>query len=351
MNKNTKRSAILILITTLFVISTVILRSIAAIKDLEDNLIYYGESGLSTAASVVMVVGAILLLALSFTLKKEDLRARFTSSLAYIPTGIVAAVLLLFAAAMFSKHLELNELSAMMPAASTAAALALVVSLCAALSSVHFILNAFIPERHAKVRAYFAIATLLLMAVYAAFLYFNMNEPINSTNKLVEQMAYLFTALFLLFETRISLGREMWRAYMAFGSVAALLTASAGIPSIIFYLAKGAPLTYTVESSVLLTVLFVFIFLKLCLAAISLKDEESPEMAVLREYAQRRQDALDNKAIEDGTQISIDELIDIPATEDADETIDETIEAEDDTLPAREEQTDETTNIEWTEDQ
>ena len=350
MNKNTKRSAILILITLLFSIATVILRTIAALKDLEDNLIYYGKSGLSTASAIVMFAGSILLLTLSFSLKKEQLRAKFTSSLAYIPTGIVAAVLLLFTTAMFSKHLELDELSSMIPAASTASTFALVVSILAVLSAIHFTLNAFIPERHAKLRAYFAIGTLLLMASYAAYLYFNTSEPINSTNKLTEQMAYLFAALFLLFETRISLGREMWRAYAAFGSVAALLTASAGIPSMIFYLAKGAPLTHTIESAVLLTALFIFIFLKLCLAAISLRDEEAPEMAVLREYAEKRQDALDNKAIEDGTQISIDELIDIPMMDDSEPDVKEDEELEEEKSAEPEAEASETTTIEWTED-
>ena len=73
-------------------------------------------------------------------------------------------------------------------------------------------------------------------------------------------------------------------------------------------------------------------------------------MAVIREFAERRQSALDNKAIEDGTQISIDELIDIPALEES--TPDTPISDADTTeeeLPITEEMA-ETTNIEWTED-
>ena len=272
MNKNSQRSAILILITALFAVSAVILRTVAALRDLEDNLIYYGKSGLTTAASILLVGGSILLIALTFTLKKEDLRARFTGAPAYIPTGIVAAVLLLFAASMVGQHIELDKLSAMLPSASIPALIAIGVSICAVLSAVHFILNAFIPERHARIRACFSIATVLLMALYAAFLYFNTSEPINSTNKLVEQMAYLFAGLFLLYETRISLGREMWRAYMAFGAVASLLTASASIPSIIHFIVRGTPITNTIESAVLLLSLFIFIFLKLSLVAVYPRD-------------------------------------------------------------------------------
>ena len=313
MNKNTKKSLLYIIILAVITVTAVILKSIAALTDLEENLIYYGDSPLLLASNIIAISGVVLMISFAFTLKKDAIRVSFTSSLSYIPTGVIAVSLALFALAMFSEHTRLSELAIISPSSLPSSYLALATGLLAVASIVHFFLNAFLPERHTRLRSYFAIGTILLLAVYAAFLYFNTSEPINSVNKITEQMAYLFAALFFLYETRISLGRELWRPYFAFGSSAALLTAFASVPAFITYFATGRLLCHSIESVTLLFAMFIFIGAKLILAATAYEDSESPEMSVLREYAEARQNALDNRTVEDGTQISIEELIDIPA--------------------------------------
>ena len=127
----------------------------------------------------------------------------------------------------------------------------------------------------------------------------------------MEEMAYLFAAIFFLYESRISLGREMWRPYIAFGMLSALLTAYASIPAVITYLARGEIISSTFESAIFLLALTVFIMARLFLLVSVSYDGISKEMKALAEFAASRQDALDRPAIEDGTQISIEELIDI----------------------------------------
>ena len=242
---------------------------------------------------------------------KEPVRASFSSPLTFVPTGLVAIALLIFSLAMLSMYLNLHT-----PIPNVrlkvASSLALICAILAPLSAVHFFLSALLTERHAKLRAYFALATVLLGAVYASFLYFNIGSPINSPNKLIEQMAYLFASLFFLYETRISLGREMWRGYILFGLIAALLSAYASFPALITYFVNEKYVTTTVESAALLASFSVFIFARLGMATEAAPDRECPEMAALRKFAERREEELRTDVIEDGTQISFTELIDIP---------------------------------------
>lgn len=325
MNKNSKRLALAIAVAAVLAIAAVVLRTLSCIRHLENNLIYFSDNRLLNAASAVLIVGIIASAAIALTTEKEPLRASFSSPLTFIPTGLVAVSLLIFSVVMLALHVSINP---PLPSknAEIAKGLALMTAILAPLSAVHFFLSTFLTERHARLRAYFALATVLLGALYAAFLYFNPGTPINAPNKLAEQMAYLFASIFFLYETRISLGREMWRGYTVFGLIAATLTAYASIPAIITYLSNGKRVTATVESAALLFAFSVFIFARMIMTALASPDRECPEMAALRKFAERREEEMLGGKIEDGEQISIAELIDIPKaqlTTEGDDEIDD----------------------------
>lgn len=343
MNKNSKRLTAALLTLIVFAAAACTLRTLACLRHLESNMIYFSSTGLITAANVVVVCAAVLLCASAFTLTKEPLRADFTSPVTYVPTGIAGVALLVFGLAMLALY-SVSDSPLPNPRIEVAGSLALICALLTPLSAVHFLLSAFLSERHARIRGYFALATVLLCAAYASYLYFAPGSPINAPNKTVEQMAYLFISLFFLYETRISLAREMWRSYAAFGLVAALIGVYASLPALLAYFIKGIYVTATVESAVLLISLSIFIFARVCMMAMAAPDGECPEMAVLRRFAERREEELNSGKIEDGTQISITELIDIPTAhadaddeqedamppEDITESIEETIETEND---------------------
>lgn len=314
MNKNSKRLTLAITVMAIFALAAAILKTLACIRHLEANLIYFSSHGLLTAANVVLIIGAIAAFAIAITAEKEPLRASFSSPLTFIPVGLVAAALLMFSLVMLAIYVSVNP---PLPNRNSdiAKGLALIVAILAPLSAVHFFLSTFLNERHAKLRAYFALSTVLLGAFYAAFLYFNVGTPINAPNKLTEQMAYLFASIFFLYETRISLGREMWRGYTVFGLIAALLTSYASIPAIITYLAEGKHVTATVESAALLLAFSAFIFSRLVMTALASPDRECPEMTALRMLAERRESEIVAGEVEDGEQISIADLIDIPKAE------------------------------------
>ena len=330
MNRNSRRLSLAIAVAAIFAVAACVLRTLACLSALESNMIYYSDQRLITAANIVLIVGAVLASAIALTMDREPLRANFSTPLTFVPAGIAAIALLIFGLCMLAIY-TVSDTPLPNVRTDTAAKLALASAILAPISAVHFLLSALLTERHTRLRAFFALGTVLIGAAYASYLYFNAGSPINAPNKITEQMAYLFASLFFLYETRISLGREMWRAYSAFGLIAATLSAYTSLPALIAYAAKGSYVTATVESAVLLAAFSFFIFTRLCMTASAAPDSECPEMAALRKFAERRAEELISGKIEDGTQISIAELIEIPkvAITDDDEDAQPEIEPED----------------------
>ena len=213
----------------------------------------------------------------------------------------------------------------------------------AALSILHFLCTAAIEDNKSAKRANFGLCTVLFLALYSVYLYFNTNLPINAPNKIIDQMAVLLCAVFFLYETRLSIGREKWRQYIAFGFIAARLCAYSSIPNIIVYFARSdfeAGIEVTLSNSIyetaLVFALFIFITARLLLAGELIEDKESPIVCTMICSANERADAIAPKAEEptkdepereeaDDNQISIEELANeiTPQNEDSDTTASE----------------------------
>jgi hypothetical protein len=106
------------------------------------------------------------------------------------------------------------------------------------------------------------IATLFFVS-YASYLYFNTELAINAHAKSIDQLAYVFIAVFFLYETRISLKRQSWRFYVAFGYVAALMCAYSSIPSLIVYFVNGKCLSDSIYESIMTFSALIFIVVRL----------------------------------------------------------------------------------------
>ena len=75
----------------------------------------------------------------------------------------------------------------------------------------------------------------------------------------MDQMAYLFSAAFFLYESRIHMGRAQWRPYISFGLCATLICLYSSVPSIILFLANGTTVSDGMIESVLTLTLAVFL--------------------------------------------------------------------------------------------
>ena len=308
MNSNRKRLGLYFVLLFLAITVTVTLRSIACIIGFDFETGYFTNKQLFGATLTTLLVSLFLLATYLIFGNPGKPKASFSTPATYIPTGVVcvALVYLLFELLSDLRNQADNQ-NARINIIITVLSIVLAV-----LSIGHFFLNAFITERASERRAYFSLGTICFLAFYAAKLYFDSSTPINAPNKITDQMAFLFAALFFLYEARISLGRERWRGYVSFGLIAALLSAYSSVPSLITYFVTGKTVSASVAESVTLLALCSFITLRLILVERLPEDKPSETVEKLRSFALMRQEEIrlsEKEAPEsDEAQISIEEL-------------------------------------------
>lgn len=283
MNRCSKRLTIYLTIAAIIAVGATVLRTIACITQLDYTYGYFRNDTLITVADAVIWFGVVLMLLYPLYAPKANLRASFRGSATYVSGGIVAASLIFFSVTMAGHAHSLlgGESGLDLPLSVISSALAI-------LSAGHFFANTFFSESRNVIRAALAITTVLLLSLHAIFLFFDTSLPLNAPNKLTDQMALLFSAIFFLFEARISLGAEKWRGYCTFGLMALMLTAYAGIPSLITYLVNGATLSYSIEESLLVGAIFIFITTRLVQTILLPEDKECSTIKSLLNLASNR---------------------------------------------------------------
>ena len=305
MQNRKKHLDIYLLILGLFVFTSVLLRSIAALTQLNYTYGHYENSTLISVADWLVAGGSVIMLSyLALSPKDARYHASFTTEKTYIPSALVAASLIFLSFSILSGTpldvKSLGDITAILPIAT--AILALV-------SVYYFFLNSYIKDCKSERRARASFAAVLFLCIYPAYLYFNAALPINSPNKVIDQLAYLFCALFFLYEARISLGRDRWGIYAAFGMVAALFTAYSAIPSLAVYFAKGELISNSSAESCLTLSLFIFILSRLLLMR-TLPNDAPTELVckISEKSANRRLEVGDSDIIlpESGEQLEFD---------------------------------------------
>ena len=325
----TKRLGIYLPLLLLAIAAAVTLRTLALVRRFNFEIGYYDGHSLIFAATVTVITAALIMLSYAFLGSPRSPKMSFGGASCYLPSGAVAVSLVYLAAnlAAFAKESK-DRIFDGGRVVSVPALLALLSAILAVISLGHFFLNVFYTERRNSARAYFSLATVLLLALYAAMLYFDTALPINSPNKVVDQMALLFAALFFLYETRISLGRGRWRGYVAFGLTASLLTAYSALPSLIVYILRGEIISHSIAETVFTLAVFIFITARMLALATAPEDRASLAVENMDAYAEARADEarrLSDKFSERyATQLSIDDLLtEEPETEPTEEDTNE----------------------------
>lgn len=241
------------IITLIFgAIISVVLRSYALLFELD--LITKQFSGSIHLIGDGIVLLAILFFCAYFFLKKEkeDLIEKNDNAASFIPAGIVSTAMLFMGVDLLR---GMNDYSL-----SVLRNLSMWSAIFAFISIGSFFLSIFIEQKNDLYKSAFSICTVIFLALYACFLYFNKAEhPTNSPVKIVDQLAYLLSAAFFLYESRIPLGRAKWRGYVAFGLMAALMCYYSAIPSLVFYVSEGYVISESLIESVLTLTLAIFI--------------------------------------------------------------------------------------------
>ena len=317
-----KRLGIFLPLLLILTLVAVALRTSALFLDFNFDIGYFERHTLFTVSAVFAAVTVFIMLAYPiFSLPKKP-RASFSTPATYITSGAVGSVLLFVAAELFYKlYLYTEPLFKGGRPTDIGMLLTLICAFLALGTVAYFFLNAYLAKARSERRAYFSIVAIVFFALYATMLYFDAKAPINSPSKLIDQAALLFTAMFLLFEARISLGRERVGAYFAFGLGAAALTAYSSLPTIAVYIVRGECVSDTLSFAVMLFTLFIFILARLVLLSRSPENEPSRTALNMEVYAEARAENIEARRAEydrlyAAEQLSIDSLITAAGAED-----------------------------------
>ncbi len=240
----------------LFGVVAAALRTIACLTSFDTVTMHFEGKLLITLANTAVIV-CLAIFAGCFFAQPKDYSpvASNDNGATYIPAGLVS-VAMLFMAADRSVSIRRQEYIGN-PILKDLAA---VVVILAIVSAISFFVTVFVGRNESVCKAAFCIGLVLFLCVYTVYLYFNRSvHPTNSPIKIVDQLAYLSSAVFFLYETRIALGYPKWRPYVATGFAAALLTAYSALPSLIVYLLRGYSLSDSLFETVLTLTLCAYI--------------------------------------------------------------------------------------------
>ena len=305
MNKNSK--LLEIYLSTMLIATSVAtaLRTVACVKMLDYSSGLFTDRSLVTASNAIILLLIIGMLSYALVASRVSLRASFSTGATYVPTGILGAATAFIGIKVFYYAMESCNYRFFSKEVFTlkapAALIGVMVTVLALLSIAHHFFNAFTTDAKDTVRAYFATATIAFLAFYAIEVYIDGTLAVNDPSKVLRQITFMICAAFFVFEARISLGREMWRLYTAFGLVAASLTAYTSIPAIITYYVNGEIINASsvksltsLEEYVLLLALFIFIVSRLCLTAFLREEKENALVKALGEYAKEREERVND---------------------------------------------------------
>ena len=317
-----KHLDIYLIMLTALTVATVIMRSLSALNDLDYKLGHYSGTLISLADWITFGGSVLLLSYIALAPRGTKYRADFRGAGTYIPTALVCASLTFVAISLLTHAAAVlkGKLPSLTALKNPEIFMPLLSALLALGAIYYFFLNSYVKDTTSERRAGASFIAILFLCVYPTYLYFSTSLPINAPNKVTDQMAYLFSAIFFLYEARLSLGRDRWGAYGAFGLIAALLTAYSSIPSLLVYFIKGEVISNSIAEGALTLSLFIFITLRLLTVRSLYKDEPS-EITVgitARHNARHKKMAEGELIFSEGEQIQFDMTLIEPADSAAD---------------------------------
>ena len=317
----------------LLILGAIALKTVATIGFFNNRYDYFTNRTIPLIGNILIAVSIVsFIIYIIATQRSIKLIPSFSSPANYIPSAAVSAALvfmILHFFGVFKRGLSLSNIYDT-PLTSW---LAIILAVLAGLSIVYFVLNTIFIRTVSARRANYGLFVIIFLALYLAYLYFDQGAPINSPIKIADQLAYAFASVFFLYEVRLSLGREKWKAYIIFGFAAAALCAYSSIPSLITYFAKSKTvISNSIYESILTFTLFLFISLKLLLTDKLVENSEDPFIEKLKEAAEKRaselmptaeesEEATEEAAeeIPDENQISILDIESLPVGENTEE--------------------------------
>ena len=301
MNTNSKRLGLYLVIMLLLTSVATTLRTIACVTRLDYSNGFFTDKSLITVANIIITVTVIGMFTYLFAASRIKLHANFSTGATYIPTGVLGVASAFFGAKVITYAMNIDYYrifpSEMVYLQNAAKVIGILTAVLAFVSIAHHFFNAFIVESKNETRAFFAIASIMFLALYSMLIYLDPTLSIGDSSKILRLTAFLMASIFFLYEARISLGREMWRIYTTFGLIAASLCAYVSIPAIVTYYTKNALISsanskslVTIEEYIVLLALFLFIVARLYITISLHEEKENAFIKALATYAKDREE-------------------------------------------------------------
>lgn len=279
MKKNRKKAAAYLITVLSLTLIAIALRSVALILHHNPTTGYFSEKVVITVANWTVAAAAIFSASYVFTSgRSKKYVATYRDATTYIPSALVAVALAFMSIDLIVELLEPMSGSTVAITATNLIAIALAI-----LAAVSFAASCLITQRRNVTRAAFQICAILFFAVYAAYIYFENPLPLNAPNRVVDIAAYLSATVFVLYETRISLGRDMWHLYTAFGLITVATCAYSSIPTLIKFVADGVFVSRSIAESMLTLTLFLFASLRLARSLFLFEETEAKTVAFIKQ--------------------------------------------------------------------
>ncbi len=292
--KNTKK-LIDTFIVAMFVslCTSSVLRTIALFTSFNDETMHFDDSITFFLSAIFAIAATVLFLSALFLIpKRYRLAPNCSAPAVFIPSGILSVAFFFTAFSMFVRAYGMRGTAAS-GVAQVIKYIPLALAVLSVLSAAFFFFNIMFVKRTGYAKAVLGMCTVVFLALYGAYLYFSKEtHPTNSPNKIIDQMAYFSSAIFFLFETRISLGRDLWRGYVSFGLISTLLTGYSAIPAVIYYFVSGVSISNSITETVLTLTIFLYVLTKLLLTRKLPADDQCKMASAIERMAARRESEL-----------------------------------------------------------
>lgn len=274
-------------------LAAVVLRTIACLTSFDSVTMHFDDKVCINIANALVVMCTLFFATYLFTESKSlNPVASNENGATYIPAGLLSIALLFIAA---DRSVAIRQ-SSVFAANNVLRHLGNAVVTLAVVSVVAIFLMIFLSKNESTAKTLMCLGIVLYLCAYSAYLYFNRSvHPTNSPNKVIDQLAYLFAAMFFLFETRITLGRAAWRPYVSLGFMASLLTAYSAIPALLVYIGSGYILSDTIYETAVTLALCIFITSRVLLTKRLYSSEGCREAEIIKALFELREGFMNNK--------------------------------------------------------
>lgn len=203
---------------------TLILRTLALFLSMDPEVGYFADGALSVLLTVIEVASLAACLALPLLVKAGELpRGRAPLSLSgLIGTGVSA---LLFAATAIYLLVRIDYIPAPV-------VLCLLAALCLLAGATYFVF-----EFLGKGKPALGFGVILAVALLLSITYFDRYTPMNAPHKTALHLCLLSIMLFMLYEVRAAIGRDLPRALSVTSAIAFLFCATVGVSDLIAFIA------------------------------------------------------------------------------------------------------------------